>query len=156
MTPKKPEWFELSEGDSASTGIRRVDKKLPLAALVATGAIILAGSIFANANDEPTAVADTTSVTQSSGNSNADSVAGTSSSGTSAQTNNSKSAPAPIAVNGKSSNGVNSLPMPTVSNVPQRGGHEEHEGREHHEGGEHEGREHHEGGEHEGREHDDD
>jgi len=30
MTPKKPDWFEMTEGDSSSSGIRKVNKKLPL------------------------------------------------------------------------------------------------------------------------------
>ena len=66
MTPNKPEWFELSEADSASSGIRKINKKLPIAAIVAAGSIILGGALFANANDEPSASASTTSVTAAS------------------------------------------------------------------------------------------
>ena len=66
MTPNKPEWFELSEADSASSGIRKINKKLPIAAIVAAGSIILGGALFANANDEPSASAATTSVTAAS------------------------------------------------------------------------------------------
>ena len=66
MTPNKPEWFELSEADSASSGIRKINKKLPIAAIVAAGSIILGGALFANANEEPSASASTTSVTTTS------------------------------------------------------------------------------------------
>ncbi len=58
MTAQKPEWFELTENTPA-TGIRKVDKKLPIAAIAVAGAIMVAGSIFANAGDGPAAVADT-------------------------------------------------------------------------------------------------
>ena len=58
MTAQKPEWFELTEHTPA-TGIRKVDKKLPIVAIAVAGAIMVAGSIFANAGDGPAAVADT-------------------------------------------------------------------------------------------------
>ena len=58
MTAQKPELFELTEHTPA-TGIRKVDKKLPIAAIAVAGAIMVAGSIFANAGDGPAAVADT-------------------------------------------------------------------------------------------------
>ena len=63
MTPNKPEWFELSEADSASAGLRKINKKLPIAAIVAAASIILGGALFANANDEPSASASTSSAT---------------------------------------------------------------------------------------------
>lgn len=66
MTPNKPEWFELSEADSASAGIRKINKKLPIAAIVAAASIILGGALFANANDEPSASASTSSATSTS------------------------------------------------------------------------------------------
>lgn len=114
MTPKKPDWFEMTEGDNSSSGIRKINKKLPLVALIAAGAIIAAGSIFANANNEPSAVAETPTTSQSAAAN---------------QQNNSQSAPAPVATS-KSSSGLNSLPAPTVSKVPQRGEHGEGGGRE--------------------------
>jgi hypothetical protein len=113
MTPKKPEWFELTENGDSYAGIQKINKKLPIATLVVAGAVILGGSIFANANDEQTAVADTPTVSQSV-------VAQASSPSeqtTSAQVTSGAS-------------GVNSLPLPTVTNVPQRGDDDEHEGRE--------------------------
>ena len=124
MTPKKPEWFEMTEGQDASSGIRKVNKKLPFVALLAAGAIIAAGSIFASTHNEPSAVADTPTATQSAAAS---------------QPNNSQSAPATVATS-KSSSGLNSLPAPTVSTVPQRG---EGEGRDHREGGDGREGEHH-------------
>jgi len=121
MTPKKPDWFEMTEGDSSSSGIRKVNKKLPLIALLAAGSIIAAGSIFASTNSEPTAVAETPTTSQSAAAN---------------QQNNSQSAPAPVGTS-KSSNGLNSVPAPTVSKVPQRG--ENGEGREGREDGGREG-----------------
>jgi len=124
MTPKKPDWFEMTEGDSSSSGIRKVNKKLPLIALLAAGSIIAAGSIFASTNSEPTAVAETPTTSQSAAAN---------------QQNNSQSAPAPVATS-KSTSGLSSLPAPTVSKVPQRG---EGEGRDHREGGDGREGEHH-------------
>ena len=121
MTPKKPDWFEMTEGDSSSSGIRKVNKKLPLLALLAAGSIIAAGSIFASTNSEPIAVAETPTTSQSAAAN---------------QQNNSQSAPALVGTS-KSSSGLNSLPAPTVSKVPQRG--ENGEGREGREDGGREG-----------------
>ena len=112
MTPKKPEWFELTENGDSYAGIQKINKKLPIATLVVAGAVILGGSIFANANNEQTAVAETPAASQSV-------VAQASSPSeltTSAQVTSGAS-------------GVNSLPLPTVTNVPQRGDGDEHEGR---------------------------
>ena len=113
MTPKKPDWFELTENGDSYTGIQKINKKLPIATLVVAGAVILGGSIFANANNEQTAVADTPTASQS----------------VAAQVS-SPSALTPGAKVTSSSSGVNSLPVPTVTNVPQRGDDDEHEGRE--------------------------
>ncbi len=113
MTPKKPDWFELSENGDSYAGIQKINKKLPIATLVVAGAVILGGSIFANANNEQTAVAETPAVSQSV-------VAQASS--PSALTTSPKVTPG--------SSEVNSLPLPTVTNVHQRGEDDEHEGRE--------------------------
>jgi hypothetical protein len=59
MTPKKPDWFEITEGGDAYAGIRKVNKKLPIVTLIVAGAVILGGSVFATANNEPSAVAET-------------------------------------------------------------------------------------------------
>jgi hypothetical protein len=120
MTPKKPEWFELTDSAKASDGIQKVNRKLSIGTLVAAGAIILGGSVFATTQEEPPAVADTpvTSQSMTAAQSN-----------TPASFSNVNSAPAPTA---KISSSLNSLPMPIVTNVPQRGDDDddEHEGRE--------------------------
>ena len=113
MTPKKPDWFELTENGDSYTGIQKINKKLPIATLVVAGAVILGGSIFANANNEQTAVAETPATSQSV-----------------VVQASSPSALTPSANVTSSSSGVNSLPVPTVTNVPQRGDDDEHEGRE--------------------------
>jgi hypothetical protein len=57
--PQKPEWFAMTEGDHASVPAEtRTSKRMPLLALVATGAILTAGALFANANDEDSANAE--------------------------------------------------------------------------------------------------
>ena len=113
MTPKKPDWFELTENGDSYTGIQKINKKLPIATLVVAGAVILGGSIFANANNEQTAVAETPTTSQS----------------VAAQVS-SPTALTPSAKVASGTSGVNSLPVPTVTNVPQRGGDDEYEGRE--------------------------
>jgi hypothetical protein len=47
MTPKKPEWFEMTEGDTPATGLRKVNKTLPIGALLVAGALLFGGSLFA-------------------------------------------------------------------------------------------------------------
>ena len=126
MTPKKPDWFELTENGDAYAGIQKMNKKLPIATLVIAGAVILGGSLFANANNEPSAVADTPTASQSI-------AAAQPSASMSTPTNNSSA--------------VNSLPVPTVTTTPQRGD-GDHEGRERGEG--------HERGDGDRFEHDDD
>ena len=118
MTPKKPDWFELTDGENSPAQVRRINKKLPIAAVAAAGVIIVAGSLFANANDEPSASADTPATSQS---------ASASATGF----------PTPTTT----ASGMNSLPVPTVTNVPKRGD-GDHNGRErgdHHDGGHHDG-----------------
>jgi hypothetical protein len=126
MTPKKPDWFELTENGDAYAGIQKMNKKLPIATLVIAGAVILGGSLFANANNEPSAVADTPTASQSI-------AAAQPSASVSTPTNNTSA--------------VNSLPVPTVTTTPQRGD-GDHEGRERGEG--------HERGDGDRFEHDDD
>ena len=128
MTAPKPEWFEMSENNTPATGIRKIDKKLPLAAIISAGVVILAGSLFANANEEPAAVADTQQNVQStvSNTPQPKNVAST------VQTQN-KSATS-------STQTKSTSPAPKINNVPQsqmkNGERGEHEGRER---GEHEG-----------------
>ena len=61
--PEKSEWMQIAESDNASSNVRKVDKRLTLGTLVSVGAIVIAGSLFANASDEPNAVADITPIT---------------------------------------------------------------------------------------------
>ena len=58
MTPKKPEWFEIVEGDALSRSVERVNKKLTLGTLIAVGAVLITGSLFANVSQEPNALAN--------------------------------------------------------------------------------------------------
>jgi cytoskeletal protein RodZ len=153
MTPKKPDWFELTEGENSPAQVRRINKKLPIAALAAAGAIIVAGSLFANANDEQSAVADTPATSQSavadtpatSQSAVADTPATSQSAPATASapaTRISKTPPStPPQTPAAKASGMNSLPVPTVTNVPKRGD-GDHEGRErgeHREGERHEG-----------------
>ena len=50
--PKKPEWFELLDGDAPSAQVTKVNKKLPVIAAVVTGAVIASGALFAGASTE--------------------------------------------------------------------------------------------------------
>ena len=110
MTPKKPDWFELTEGGDAYAGIQKVNKKLPIATLVVAGAVILGGSVFATANNEPSAVAETPTASQSIA---------------------AAQPAASVGISTNNSSTVNSLPVPTVTNVPQRGDRDgDNEGRE--------------------------
>ena len=112
MTPKKPEWFELTDGAKASDGIQKVNKKLSLGTLVAAGAIILGGSVFATTQQEPSAVADAPVTSQSMA---------IDQSKAAAPFKNTNSAPAPTVPVANSSTGFNSLPVPKVTSAPQRG-----------------------------------
>ena len=51
-TPEKPEWFELTDGDAPSAQVTKVNKKLPVIAVLITGAVIATGAFFANASEE--------------------------------------------------------------------------------------------------------
>ena len=60
MNAQKPEWFEYSESNTPASGIRKIDKKLPLGIIASVGAILIAGSIFATTSDESSANASPT------------------------------------------------------------------------------------------------
>ena len=49
---KKPEWFELLDGDAPSAQVTKVNKKLPVIAALITGAVIASGALFAGASAE--------------------------------------------------------------------------------------------------------
>jgi hypothetical protein len=117
--PEKSEWMQIAESDNASSNVRKVDKRLTLGTLVSVGAIVIAGSLFANASDEPSAVADITSV--------ATAAPATSSVAAPATTTDAKPAAATTAP---------TIKTPAIAQMPTRGGDDEGE-----EGEEHEGRE---------------
>ena len=48
---KKPEWFELTDRDAESERVTQVNRKLPIAALLITGAVIATGAFFASASE---------------------------------------------------------------------------------------------------------
>ena len=131
MTPNKtpdpspkPEWFELTENQTPSAGLRKVNKVLPIATLVVAGGLLLGGSLSANANNESSTPTENSVATQS--------VAASAPATTSASVSNNSAAVTPAKpATVKTVTGANGLPMPVVTNVPQRGDDDddEHEGR---------------------------
>jgi hypothetical protein len=116
--PEKSEWMQIAESDNASSNVRKVDKRLTLGTLASVGAIVIAGSLFANASDEPSAVADLTPITSN--------VSSTTS-----------AAPAPSKATSTLSAAipqVAKIQAPAISQLPTGGGDDddddEHEGRE--------------------------
>ena len=112
--PKKSEWMQIAESDNASSNVRKVDKRLTLGTLVSVGAIVIAGSLFATASDEPSAVADITSVA-------------------SAETSEpTSSAPSPTTSNAVAAPQASKIEAPAIAQMPTGGDDEddEHEGRE--------------------------
>ena len=142
--PKKPEWFELTDGDAPSAQVTKVNKKLPLAAVLITGAVIATGAFFANAS-ESDANAEQSVLAQTIPSTSAGSSAATSTTSSSPSTSQSTSNPAQSpAIQNPNQGGV---PAPVMGGGDDDGDHERGEGRERggdHEGREHEGREGHE------------
>ena len=60
MTPKKSEWMQLVDSDQSASAVRKPDKRLTLGAILGAGLIVLTGSLFANAKNEPVALANPT------------------------------------------------------------------------------------------------
>lgn len=112
--PKKSEWMQIAESDNASSNVRKVDKRLTLGTLVSVGAIVIAGSLFANASDEPNAVADITSVAAAE---------------TSEPTSSALSPTTPVAIAPAQ---ASKIEAPAIAQMPTGGDDEddEHEGRE--------------------------
>ena len=112
--PKKSEWMQIAESDNASSNVRKVDKRLTLGTLVSVGAIVIVGSFFANASDEPSAVADITSVASAV---------------TSEPTSSAPSATTPVVVAAPQ---ASKIQAPAIAQMPTGGDDEddEHEGRE--------------------------
>lgn len=55
----KPEWFQLIDSDAPSAQVSKINKKLPLTALIVTGVIALSGTFFATASDSNLPVSTT-------------------------------------------------------------------------------------------------
>jgi hypothetical protein len=47
----KPTWFELTDGDAPSAQVAKVNKTLPVMAVLVTGAVIASGAFFAHASE---------------------------------------------------------------------------------------------------------
>ena len=118
--PEKSEWMQIAESDNASSNVRKVDKRLTLGTLASVGAIVIAGSLFANASDEPSAVADITPITT-----NVSSTASASVAAAPAKATKTVAAAVPQ---------VTKIQAPAISQMPKGGGDDdddnEHEGRE--------------------------
>jgi hypothetical protein len=117
--PVKSEWMQIAESDNASSNVRKVDKRLTLGTLASVGAIVIAGSLFANASDEPSAVADITPIASNVSSTVASSVAAAPVKATSTL-----SAATPQ---------VAKIQAPAIAQMPTGGGDDdddEHEGRE--------------------------
>jgi hypothetical protein len=132
--PRKSEWMQIAESDNASSNVRKVDKRLTLGTLVSVGAIVIAGSLFANASDEPNAVADITPVASTSA-----STASSTASASAAVTAPSKASSTISAATPSASK----IKAPAIAQMPKGGGDDdddnEHEGREGRDrGGDHE------------------
>ncbi len=55
----KPAWFQLVDSDAPSAQVSKVDKKLPVIALIVTGVIAVSGTFFASASDSNPSVSAT-------------------------------------------------------------------------------------------------
>jgi hypothetical protein len=60
MTPRKSEWMELADSDGSTRDVRKIDKRITFGTLATVSAIILGGSLFSSADDEPVASAEVT------------------------------------------------------------------------------------------------
>lgn len=128
----KPEWFKLVDSDAPSAQVNKVSKKLPIAAVLITGAVIATGAFFASASEND---ASAEGVNQTS-------VAASSTTG-STTPSTSPSATTSPGIQDPTQGGV---PAPGVSREDGDDDHEWGEGREHRgdRDGDHEGRERHE------------
>ena len=148
MSEKKPEWFEISESDTpiAPRKARAKFNARPVVALAVSGVIIGAGAIFANAEEETPANAETPAITTTVDNGTASGVTTLSNSNGSTSNNSAISAGVanPVSNSSTKSGGI-ANPATTQDRIANpmtngtRGGDDDDEG----EFGEHEGREHH-------------
>jgi hypothetical protein len=125
---KKPEWFELADQDASSAPVNKASKKLPIAAVLITGAVIATGAFFANASENDASAQGTSQTTTSS-------------------TPSATTTPDAIASPGIQDPTQGGVPAPGAKggDGDRDGGHEWREGREHDgdRDGDHEGRERH-------------
>ena len=106
MTPKKPDWFEMTEGDTPATGLRKVNKTLPIGALLVAGALLFGGSLFAQDQSADSNIASSSVGETVPANTNTDS---------------SPSVQSVVAVQSKTASiteaAVNSIGVPTIAPV---------------------------------------
>ena len=109
--------MELAESDGSTRDVRKINKRLTFGTFAAVSAIIIGGSLFANANDEPVASAE---------------VAVSSPIASSAPSSTPSSAPAVKSPTPKAS--ASKLQVPAIASLPQggKGEREDHEGRGEH------------------------
>lgn len=116
--PEKSEWMQIAESDNASSSVRKVDKRLTWGTLVSVGAIAIAGSLFANANEEQSAVADITPATS-----------GISSTASASQAS-------PTTTKSVSTPEESKMQDPAIAQLPKGGGDDDDEDEEHEDRGE--------------------
>ena len=135
MTPKKPDWFEMTEGDTPATGLRKVNKTLPIGALLVAGALLFGGSLFAQDQSADSNIASSSVGETVPANTNTDS---------------SPSVQSVVAVQSKTASiteaAVNSIGVPTIAPVVGISSGDDDDDDDDEEDGEHRG----------GRDHDDD
>jgi hypothetical protein len=116
--------MELADSDGSTRDVRKIDKRITFGTLATVSAIILGGSLFANANNEPMAIAEV-SVTSSP----AAATPSSSSTAKAVATKNPQSLTTVVA--------ATNIKQPAIATLPQGGDDEEyedegHEGRNNH------------------------
>lgn len=106
---KKPEWFELVDGDAPSAQVTKINKKLPAIAVLAAGSVMALGTFFSSATETDAQATTSTLQSQTVGSES------TSVAAESPQT----SSPAPAAVDSTSNNSGKSV---VATNNPSLGG----------------------------------
>ena len=143
---KKPEWFQLLDGDAPSAQVTKVDKKLPIIAALVTGAVVASGALFAGASAEnstdQSAVASIAATTEPAIQASTPTIQA------STPTIQASTPTTPSVTNSAVSNPVVSNPAGGMQAPGANGGDDDDD--------DHEGRERHERGEGRDRDHDDD
>jgi hypothetical protein len=133
MTPSintgKPAWFELADSDALSADVRKVNKKLPAAAVLVSGAILATGAFFASGSSTDASAAQVSNPTL------ATSVAAPATSVASLSLSASSSSASASASAGKATIATTSIKNPAQVGIPAPTGHGDDEGQENnHEG----------------------